>query len=74
MQTWAQYLQIQIDKELTMKDISFDFSGRKGAVTGGPGVLGADLVRALVERGADVAVMDLNMDAASELCNSLKHG
>jgi len=55
-----------------MKDISFDFSGRKVAVTGGAGVLGADLVRALVQHGADVAVMDLNMPAASELCNSLK--
>ncbi len=54
------------------KEYSFNFSGKRIAVTGGAGVLGADLVRSLVHAGANVAVMDLNLEAASALCSSLK--
>ena len=41
----------------------YDFHGQTILVTGGAGVLGAGLVRGLVERGANVAVLGRNPDA-----------
>lgn len=41
----------------------YDFHGQTILVTGGAGVLGADMVRGLVERGANVAVLGRNPDA-----------
>jgi NAD(P)-dependent dehydrogenase (short-subunit alcohol dehydrogenase family) len=45
----------------------FDFSGRTAVVTGGGGVLGAEIVAALVGCGARVAVLDANPAAADRL-------
>jgi NAD(P)-dependent dehydrogenase (short-subunit alcohol dehydrogenase family) len=49
----------------------YDFTGKTVAVTGGGGVLGSDLVRALAGCGASIAVMDLKPEAAQAVVNSL---
>jgi len=43
---------------------AYDFSGLCFAITGGAGVLGSDMARALLECGADVAILDLDLRAA----------
>ena len=45
----------------------FDFSGKVAVITGGGGVLCGTMARALAERGASVAVLDLNLHAAEEV-------
>ncbi len=40
----------------------YDFMGKTAIVTGGAGVLGTEFTRALLESGASVAVLDLNVD------------
>src|SRR5512140_2434051 len=50
---------------------SFDFSGKVAVVTGGAGVLGAAICRALAEAGAKVAVLDLDSKAASILAAAI---
>ncbi len=37
----------------------YDFKGKTVAITGGSGVLGSDIVYALVGCGADVAILDI---------------
>lgn len=49
----------------------YDFTGKTVAITGGAGVLGSEITRALVGCGATVAVMDLNVDAGKALAESL---
>jgi NAD(P)-dependent dehydrogenase (short-subunit alcohol dehydrogenase family) len=44
-----------------------ELSGRSAIVTGGAGGLGREIVRTLAAAGADVYVLELNADAASEL-------
>ena len=44
-----------------------DFEGLVAAVTGGASGIGAATVRVLAERGAKVAVLDLNAAAEDEL-------
>ena len=46
---------------------AFDFTGRSITITGGAGVLGTDIARALLERGANVAILDYNMAGATNL-------
>jgi NAD(P)-dependent dehydrogenase (short-subunit alcohol dehydrogenase family) len=52
----------------------YDFSNKTAVVTGGAGVLCAAMCRALAAAGAQVAVLDLNPDAANslaaEICSS----
>jgi NAD(P)-dependent dehydrogenase (short-subunit alcohol dehydrogenase family) len=43
---------------------TFDLGGRVVLLTGGAGILGSEMTRALVENGARVAVVDRNADAA----------
>ena len=52
----------------------YDFTGRTVAVTGGAGVLGGEIVRALVGAGAQVAVIDADPTAAEGLVDSLPEG
>ncbi|GAB4491890.1 MAG: SDR family oxidoreductase [Anaerolineales bacterium] len=52
----------------------YDFRGRSAIVTGGAGVLGAEICRALAQAGAQVAVLDLNAAAANALAAELGNG
>ena len=49
----------------------YDFTGKTVAVTGGAGVLGSDLTRALVGCGAQVAILDINVEPGKALAESL---
>jgi len=49
----------------------FDFQGKSMIITGGAGVLGAEMARALFDCGANVVIMDYNLVAAQTLVNSL---
>ncbi|HEV2246384.1 MAG TPA: SDR family NAD(P)-dependent oxidoreductase, partial [Terriglobia bacterium] len=42
----------------------YDFTGQTVAITGGAGVLGGEIAQALVGCGANVAILDLNLDPA----------
>lgn len=50
---------------------SFSLEGRVGVVTGGARGLGLVMAQALVESGADVALVDMNRDEAQRSANSL---
>lgn len=52
----------------------YDFHGRVAVVTGGAGVLGTVICRALVEAGAKVAILDLNPQKAGALAHDLGSG
>jgi NAD(P)-dependent dehydrogenase (short-subunit alcohol dehydrogenase family) len=53
----------------------YDFTGVVVAVTGGAGVLGSEMARALAGCGARVAILDLNIEPAKALVESLgDHG
>jgi NAD(P)-dependent dehydrogenase (short-subunit alcohol dehydrogenase family) len=54
-----------------MSDQLFDVSGKVVAITGAAGVLCGDMARALAARGASVAVMDIQDDAAAKLCKEI---
>ncbi len=54
----------------TYRDL-FDLSGRTAVVTGGVGILGRRFCRGLAEFGADVAVVDLDGDAAQAYADEL---
>ena len=45
----------------------YDFSGRTVVITGGTGILGGEIALALVNCGASVALMDLNLQPAQAL-------
>jgi NAD(P)-dependent dehydrogenase (short-subunit alcohol dehydrogenase family) len=49
-----------------MKDDIFGLKGKIAVVTGGGGVLGGAMARALVERGAAVALLDVRPEAAAD--------
>jgi NAD(P)-dependent dehydrogenase (short-subunit alcohol dehydrogenase family) len=48
-----------------------DLSGKTIVLTGGAGVLGTTFAKALAEAHANVAILDLNEDAAKKLANEL---
>jgi len=45
----------------------YDFTGRTVVITGGTGILGGDIACALVGCGANVALLDLNLEPAKAL-------
>ncbi len=49
----------------------YDFTGHVVAVTGGAGVLGGEIARALAGCGAQVAILDLNIEPGKALIESL---
>jgi len=52
--------------------VSTDHQGKVAVVTGGGGVLCAELARALCRAGARIAVLDLNLEAAETVAASLR--
>ena len=48
-----------------------DIKDQIAIVTGGASGLGADTVRALAEKGAKVAVLDLNLDLAKVIADEV---
>ncbi len=50
----------------------YDFSGRTAVITGGAGVLCAPLCHALASRGANVAVLDINPNAAESVAAGIR--
>ena len=48
--------------ELEQLTRMYDFTGRTVAITGGAGILGGEIAQALVGCGANVAILDLNLD------------
>ncbi len=52
-------------------DSLFDVSSLRVAVTGGAGVLGGAMARALARRGAAVAILDFNYEGAQELAEQI---
>jgi len=53
-------------------DGAFDFTGKVAVVTGGGGVLCGAMARALAERGASVAVLDLLLPAAEKIAAEIE--
>lgn len=49
----------------------YDFTGRTVAITGGAGVLGGEIAQALVGCGANVAILDLNLDPAKDILEKM---
>lgn len=53
----------------------YDFTGMVVAITGGAGILGSEMARALAGCGAQVAVLDLNIEPAKGMIETLgEHG
>ena len=50
--------------------MSYDFSGRTAVITGGTGVLGAEMARALAACGADVVLLGRNVGRAEQVIAS----
>jgi NAD(P)-dependent dehydrogenase (short-subunit alcohol dehydrogenase family) len=53
---------------------AIDLNGKVAVVTGGGGVLCAELAAALAANGAKVAVLDLSMEAAEKTAGALRQG
>ena len=51
---------------------ALDFTGKTIIITGGGGVLCGEMAKALFECGANVVIMDYNLQAAEKMVNSLK--
>jgi NAD(P)-dependent dehydrogenase (short-subunit alcohol dehydrogenase family) len=65
-----------IDLPMTFEKLFrwYDFTGQTVAITGGAGVLGSEIVFALANCGAQVAIIDLRLDPAKGLLERLgKH-
>ena len=57
--------------ELEQLTQMYDFTGRTVAITGGAGVLGGEIAQALAGCGANVAILDLNLDPAKGILEKL---
>lgn len=51
---------------------AYDFTGKSIIITGGAGILCSEMARALVRCGANVAVLDYNLEAAERLAAELE--
>jgi NAD(P)-dependent dehydrogenase (short-subunit alcohol dehydrogenase family) len=49
---------------------AYDFSGQSILITGGGGVLGGEMARALFDCGANVTILDINLQAAQRMADS----
>lgn len=49
----------------------YDFTGQTVAITGGAGVLGGEIAQALVGCGANVAILDMNLDPAKDILEKM---
>ncbi len=47
--------------------VSYDFTGQTAVITGGTGILGGEIACALVNCGAQVALLDLNLEPGKAL-------
>ena len=54
--------------------LAYDFSRQSFIITGGGGVLGGAMARALFECGADVALLDYNLEAAQKMTEIIAAG
>lgn len=52
---------------------AYDFTGQSIVITGGAGMLGSDMARALLECGADVTILDYNLQAAQIVVDQFEH-
>lgn len=50
----------------------FDLQGKNAIVTGGAGILGSHFCMGLADAGANVAVVDINIDKANELARTIE--
>jgi len=50
----------------------FDMTGKVAVITGGAGGIGRSLALGMVERGADIAVADLNLDPFEEITKKVR--
>jgi len=57
---------------VTVTDNLFSVQGKCVAVTGGAGVLGQSMCKGLAARGAKLAVLDLDLKRATELCEQIR--
>jgi len=51
---------------------AYDFHGKCIVITGGAGILGGEMAKALFICGADVVILDYNLTAAQKMVDSLK--
>lgn len=51
---------------------AYDFTGQSIVITGGGGILGGEMARALYECGANVAILDYSIQAAERLVSALE--
>lgn len=51
---------------------AYDFSGQSIAITGGGGILGGAMARALFECGANIIILDYSLQAAQKMAASLE--
>jgi len=49
----------------------YDFTGKSVVITGGAGILGGEIAQALVGCGANVAILDLNLDPAEGILKKM---
>jgi len=50
---------------------AFDFSGQTIVITGGAGILGGAMARALASCGANIAILDFNLTAAEKMAEQI---
>src|SRR5690606_12022433 len=63
-----------MDKSVGLRGRSMDLfslKGKKAVLLGGGGILGAAMVKGLVDAGADVAVCDLDLERAQAVADSV---
>jgi 2-hydroxycyclohexanecarboxyl-CoA dehydrogenase len=70
MLTYVRYLEISKPFQITEKDMK-DLKGKTAIVTGGGGGIGGATSRRFAEEGAQVAVFDMNLEAAQKVADGI---